>query len=59
MKLVVFDVTGRQVAELVNETLMAGEYKVDFNASGFTSGVYFYRLTTEGFNDVKKMILVK
>ncbi|MBE2216877.1 MAG: T9SS type A sorting domain-containing protein [Ignavibacteria bacterium] len=59
VKLVVFDVTGREVAELVNETLTAGEYKVDFNASGLTSGVYFYRLTTEGFSEVKKMILVK
>ena len=59
VKLVVFDVTGREVAELVNETLNAGEYKVDFNASGFTSGVYFYRITTVGFSDVKKMILVK
>jgi len=59
VKLVVFDVTGRQVAELVNETLMAGEYKVDFNASGLTSGVYFYRITTAGFSDAKKMILVK
>ncbi len=59
VKLVVFDVTGRQVAELVNETLSAGEYKVDFNASGLTSGVYFYRLETGGFTDVKKMTLIK
>ncbi|MBE2216878.1 MAG: T9SS type A sorting domain-containing protein [Ignavibacteria bacterium] len=59
VKLVVFDVTGREVAELVNETLGAGEYKVDFNASGLTSGVYFYRLEAEGFSEIKKMILVK
>ena len=59
VKLVVFDVTGREVAELVNETLGAGEYKVDFNASGFTSGVYFYKLTSAGFTETKRMVLVK
>ncbi len=59
VRLVVFDVTGREVAELVNETLNAGEYKVDFNASGLTSGVYFYRLQTKSFTEVKKMTLIK
>ncbi len=59
VKLAVFDVTGRQVAELVNETLSAGEYKVDFNASGLTSGVYFYKLTSAGFTETKRMVLVK
>lgn len=59
VKLVVFDVTGRVVAELVNETLNAGEYKVDFNASALTSGVYFYKLTAAGFTDTKRMVLVK
>lgn len=59
VRLVVFDVTGREVAELVNETLNAGEYKVDFNASGFTSGVYFYKLQTKSFTEVKKMTLIK
>ena len=59
VKLTVFDVNGRETALLVNEQLNAGEYNVDFNASGLTSGVYFYRLETTGFTDVKKMILVK
>ncbi len=59
VRLAVFDVTGREVAELVNETLNAGEYKVDFNASGFTSGVYFYKLTSAGFTETKRMVLVK
>ena len=59
VKLTVFDVTGREVAILVNENLSAGEYKVDFNATGLTSGVYFYRIESAGFIDVKKMILVK
>jgi len=59
VKLAVFDITGKETAILVNETLNAGEYNVDFNASALTSGVYFYRLETAGFTDVKKMILVK
>ncbi len=65
-KLTVFDVTGKEVAVLVNEDLKAGEYNVDFNASNLTSGIYFYQLfvgdnTNKGnrFTDVKKMILVK
>ncbi len=59
VKLVVFDITGRQVAELVNEQLSAGSYNFDFNASGLSSGAYFYKLVTNEFTDVKKMILVK
>jgi photosystem II stability/assembly factor-like uncharacterized protein len=58
-KLTVFDVTGKEIAVLVNEDLKVGEYNVDFNASSLTSGVYFYKLITEGFTDVKKMMLVK
>ncbi len=59
VKVTVFDLTGKETAILVNENLNAGEYNVDFDASELTSGVYFYRLETAGFTDVKKMILVK
>lgn len=59
VKLVVFDMTGREVAILVNGQLTAGAYKVDFNASSLATGVYFYRLETESFTDVKKMMLIK
>ena len=59
VKLTVFDISGREAATLVNENLNAGEYNVDFNASGLSSGVYFYRIETAGFTDVKKMTLIK
>ena len=59
VKLTVFDVTGKEAAILVNEKLSAGEYNVDFDASRLTSGVYFYRLESAGFTDVRKMILIK
>lgn len=55
----VFDVTGKEVASLVNGELKAGNYKADFNASQLGSGVYFYKLVANGFIDTKKMILIK
>jgi len=59
VKLSVFDVSGREVAVLVNKDLAAGTYKADFNASMLSSGVYFYRINAGDFTDVKKMMLVK
>jgi parallel beta-helix repeat protein len=58
-KLLIFDILGREVAKLVNEKLSTGSYEVDWNASGYPSGVYFYRLETEEFTDTKKMVLIK
>lgn len=58
-KIIIYDITGRKVAEPVNQNLRAGTYKVDFDASHLSSGTYFYRLETEGFTEVKKMILIK
>ena len=55
----IYDVLGREVRSLVNEVKAAGNYTVDFNASEFSSGVYFYRLQSEGFTDIKKMMLIK
>ncbi len=55
----VFDVSGREVAMLVNEELSAGTYNFDFNASHLASGIYFYKLVTNSFTDTKKMVLVK
>ena len=55
----VYDITGREVAELVNQSLNAGTFNYDFDASHLSSGVYFYRISSEGFTDVKKMMLVK
>ena len=59
VSLKVYDITGREAAILVKEELMPGVYKVDFDASNLASGTYFYKLETNGFTDVKKMILVK
>ena len=58
-KLVVYDMLGREVATLVNEDKAPGNYEVVFDASKLSSGVYFYRLTTQGFTASRKMLVVK
>ena len=59
MSLKVFDVLGNEVAILVNEEKEPGTYKVKFDASNFTSGVYFYRIEAGEYIAVKKLILMK
>lgn len=55
----VFDVLGKEVATLVNETKNAGNYEATFDASKLTSGMYIYELKTNNFVQNKKMMLVK
>jgi len=62
VSLKVYDVLGREVATLVNEEKPAGEYEVEFDASGIVnlaSGIYFYKLQAGSFSDTKKFILIK
>jgi hypothetical protein len=59
VKLVVYDALGREVETLVDEKQTAGTYEATFNASQYSSGVYFYRLTTDNFSETKKMLLIK
>ena len=59
VSLKIYDITGREISMLLNETKDAGFYSVSFNASGFPSGVYFYKLVTQNFSEIKRMILVK
>ncbi|MGH2574535.1 MAG: T9SS type A sorting domain-containing protein [Ignavibacteria bacterium] len=55
----IYDILGREAATLVNEQLKPGTYEVDFNGTGYSSGIYFYNLVTNDFAETKKMILVK
>jgi len=58
----IFDMTGREVALVVNQVQAAGYYSINFNASALSSGVYFYQLNAEGsqtFVKTMKMVLVK
>ncbi len=59
VKLVVYDILGREVATLLNENKVPGEYSVEFNASNLASGVYIYRLQAGDFVSAKKMVLIK
>jgi len=58
-KLEVFDILGRLVQVLVNEYKQAGNYTFEFNGSNLTSGVYIYRLESNGFVSIKRMVLLK
>jgi len=60
VKLIIYDITGRQVTVLVNQLQKSGVYETDFNGDNFASGVYFYKLIVgDNFSDVKKMVLIK
>ena len=59
VKLNVFNVLGEEVAELLNENIIAGYHSVDFNASHLNSGIYFYKLETNIYTQIRKMMLVK
>jgi len=55
----VYDILGNEVSTLVNNNLPAGRYSVDFNASNLPSGVYIYRIQSNSFTAVKKLMLLK
>jgi hypothetical protein len=55
----VFDSRGKVVEKLIDQPQSAGYYQIMWHAAGFSSGIYFYRLTTPEFSDVKKCILLK
>ena len=59
VRLVVYDILGREVAVLVNEQKMPGKYEVEFDASGLASGVYMYRLTAGLYVECRKMMLMR
>jgi flagellar hook assembly protein FlgD len=59
VKIVVYDIQGKEVQTLVNEKLNAGTYEVKFDGSSLNSGVYFYKLITGNFTETKKMLLIK
>jgi hypothetical protein len=59
VKLVAYDVQGREVQTLVNEKLQPGTYEVKFDGTMLNSGVYFYRIQCGDFISVKRMVMVK
>jgi hypothetical protein len=57
--LIVYDALGKVVQVLVNQQLQPGSYEVDWDASVYPSGVYYYKLESGSFKETKKMILIK
>lgn len=59
VELRVYDITGKEVKTLVNGYQDAGNHRIEFNASNIASGIYFYKLKSGSFQDVKRMVLIK
>lgn len=59
VRLVIYNLLGKEVSLLINRQLSPGTYEVSWNASDYPSGVYFYTLKTNNFSDTRKMILLK
>jgi photosystem II stability/assembly factor-like uncharacterized protein len=59
VRLSVYDILGRKVSELVNSRQAAGRYRLNFNGSQLSSGVYFYRIEAGSYRETKKMVLIK
>lgn len=59
VRLSVYNSLGKEIAVLVNENLGAGSYEAEFDASEFSSGVYFYKIETQDFSRTKSMFLIK
>lgn len=59
INLSIYDINGQLVSKLIDGQVSSGYHKVNWDALNYSSGVYFYKLTANGFSDTKKMILVK
>lgn len=59
VELSIYDIQGKRIEILVSSKLKPGIYEFTFNAAGLASGIYFYRLTADKFNETKKMILIR
>jgi hypothetical protein len=59
VRLEVFNILGQSVRVLVDEQKASGSYTLNFDASGLQSGMYLYRLSTNGFSQTRKMFLIK
>lgn len=59
VKIRMYDMLGKEVADLVNQDMEPGRYEVNWDGTNYASGVYFYRIETKDFTKVMKMILLK
>lgn len=59
VKIVIYDNVGRELRTLLNEFRNSGSYEINFDAGNLSTGVYFYKLSTDGFQETKRMVLIK
>jgi hypothetical protein len=59
VKLIVYDLLGREAKTLVDKKQPAGSYRVTFDASGLASGIYYYQLIAEDYVQIRKMLLLR
>ncbi len=59
MTLKIYDLLGKEIETIVNAELVPGVYKVEFNGTNYSSGLYFYKLTAGNYTETKKMNLIK
>ncbi|HEY3250105.1 MAG TPA: SBBP repeat-containing protein [Ignavibacteria bacterium] len=59
VQLIIYDILGNEIQTLINKNLQPGTYEVTFDGKNLSSGIYFYKLEVEDFNEVKKMVLLK
>ncbi|MGE5437083.1 MAG: T9SS type A sorting domain-containing protein, partial [Syntrophothermus sp.] len=59
VKIILYDINGKELTQLINEIKSPGVYKVKLNADNFASEIYFYSLQTENLMITKKMLLIK
>lgn len=55
----IYDISGREVAEIVNKPMQTGTYSADWDASAYSSGIYFYTMISGDFSQTRKMVLIK
>ena len=59
VKLTIYDILGREAATLVNERLQSGIYEIEWDASDYSSGIYFYKIIAGDYSETKRMVLIK
>lgn len=59
VKISVYDISGKELEVIVNERLQAGTYQTEWNGSNYSSGIYFYKIQSDGYTETKRMTLIK
>ena len=59
MNIEIFSIDGENIKTLLNKSMPAGNHQLEWDATGFASGIYYYRIKAGEFQDVKKMILLR